>query len=1122
MLGAPSQSGNANFSVDRKPMNFRHAAEVRAQQNIMQPTNGTPMQLAGVNTSGRDPAVNDAADLSQFYTNRIGMAFPQVREQVPFINQAPPRPVGISATPSQPMNADYSTDDLAMFNQNNSNDPQQVANQAGRQLNLPGMPTVSPQGDNLPAIDLTPPPPFSDQDLIQNSSQSVEQTEDALRGMIPPGADVQRPPLPPKPTAADYIAGHEGYEDEAYEDSAGVWTIGFGRTTNPDGSPVQQGQTTTREQEMPMFTERVAQDKQHVLDFAAKHGYQWSPQQVDALTSFTYNLGPGGLNQLTKNGTRDNQTILAKLPLYNKAGGEVIRGLQIRRDDEAQMFSGIGSADGWQTNTSGEIVGNPPVPDGFVPTGGGSFGAANASQEPLQSYSNEEINALASQGDPAAGAELERRQAELNARFDAGVANQLDGAVDHGVPLNYDPRTGAFQQGAGYGPIPVPAPTPPAPTNTGRRGAFHTPVDTSILPAPTNPGDRAGVNVQPDAIDPRQAAFQQGAGYGSDPNAPPNPNTIPVDDNITYLKGLSNADLQQVADNPNEYSEIAASILGNRRNASERMQGFEPTSGQGSNVPPKPASEYVPVTRGAFHTPVDTSILTDSDTPMQLSKPSDIDTSILTDSDTPLQFSTSKTPPVTEIPPVTETPKAPVVSAKEFRAAEKKIANAAGIPSDTMTDAERDKLRAAIQANLDKTKPGDIKVPPKEESWFKGVFADAFKGLFGDGEMKQILARGLILFAGGRLTGLSAGQALSFAAKDALNQGEISNQRKLKEEADKKAAIGKRKSTVDTALVKDVNWQASSPEAIEAYQTTGDTTGLVFEKAGAGISVGGEVQSASINAGGIQVVPFKNGANPKDNNHYVEYDFKDGNGLQVMTAAQFRNAAKRHGIHTENWVEGRHSDKAVSDRFLHSINNAVEDFNVNVKSGGTKFALNENDLSQDMFTTYQRLRTNNPRLSGQELEYQLREASKAFINDTRNFQSGNSKIEPGSYEQYANQRLLTHLFAPTGFKELTEGSSVKSLSKFKIRVSNAVVDDSGNRVSPLSKNYDAELKKEIADLQTAFRGLRSSGSINTWIAASEGSGQTPFIYFMNTLLDPSGTPESIEADRLYKEWLNKK
>ena len=32
----------------RKPMNFRHAAEVRAQQNIMQPTSGTPMQFAAV------------------------------------------------------------------------------------------------------------------------------------------------------------------------------------------------------------------------------------------------------------------------------------------------------------------------------------------------------------------------------------------------------------------------------------------------------------------------------------------------------------------------------------------------------------------------------------------------------------------------------------------------------------------------------------------------------------------------------------------------------------------------------------------------------------------------------------------------------------------------------------------------------------------------------------------------------------------------------------------------------------------------------------------------------------------------------------------------------------------
>ena len=57
------------------------------------------------------------------------------------------------------------------------------------------------------------------------------------------------------------------------------------------------------------------------------------------------------------------------------------------------------------------------------------------------------------------------------------------------------------------------------------------------------------------------------------------------DDNISYLKGLPHQDLQQVAANPNEYSEIAASILGNRRNESTRMQGFEPMSGQGDYVP---------------------------------------------------------------------------------------------------------------------------------------------------------------------------------------------------------------------------------------------------------------------------------------------------------------------------------------------------------------------------------------------------------------------------------------------------------------------------------------------------------------------------------------------------------
>ena len=67
-------------------------------------------------------------------------------------------------------------------------------------------------------------------------------------------------------------------------------------------------------------------------------GYDWNDNQIGALTSFIYNLGKGGLKQLTKDGTRSNKVIAQKIPLYNKAGGRTLPGLVTRRNEEAAQF----------------------------------------------------------------------------------------------------------------------------------------------------------------------------------------------------------------------------------------------------------------------------------------------------------------------------------------------------------------------------------------------------------------------------------------------------------------------------------------------------------------------------------------------------------------------------------------------------------------------------------------------------------------------------------------------------------------------------------------------------------------------------------------------------------------
>ena len=131
----------------------------------------------------------------------------------------------------------------------------------------------------------------------------------------------------------DYIKRKEGFRSNVYDDVGGVPTIGYGRT----GGSLEP---TTREAEDAWLQKRVDSDRAYVQDYANKYGYNWSPEQTDALTSFVYNLGRGGLDQLTKKGTRDDSMIGSKILEYNKAGGQQQPGLVTRRQEESAMFTG--------------------------------------------------------------------------------------------------------------------------------------------------------------------------------------------------------------------------------------------------------------------------------------------------------------------------------------------------------------------------------------------------------------------------------------------------------------------------------------------------------------------------------------------------------------------------------------------------------------------------------------------------------------------------------------------------------------------------------------------------------------------------------------------------------------
>ena len=132
----------------------------------------------------------------------------------------------------------------------------------------------------------------------------------------------------------DLIKHFEGFEDTAYLCPANVWTIGYGRTRN-----VKEGDRITEPQAERDLLEELEEFKHQVLNSVK---VELTQNELDALTSWTYNLGVGNLNSSTllkKLNTGDKESVPSEMLRWNKAGGEVLAGLTKRREAEAELWA---------------------------------------------------------------------------------------------------------------------------------------------------------------------------------------------------------------------------------------------------------------------------------------------------------------------------------------------------------------------------------------------------------------------------------------------------------------------------------------------------------------------------------------------------------------------------------------------------------------------------------------------------------------------------------------------------------------------------------------------------------------------------------------------------------------
>lgn len=89
----------------------------------------------------------------------------------------------------------------------------------------------------------------------------------------------------------DLIKKYEGLRLQAYQCPRGVWTIGYGNTTHPDGTKVQEGDTITPVQADAYLNDYLTK---YVYPVFFRIPYVLTMWQKQALASLIYNWNASG------------------------------------------------------------------------------------------------------------------------------------------------------------------------------------------------------------------------------------------------------------------------------------------------------------------------------------------------------------------------------------------------------------------------------------------------------------------------------------------------------------------------------------------------------------------------------------------------------------------------------------------------------------------------------------------------------------------------------------------------------------------------------------------------------------------------------------------------------------
>ena len=130
----------------------------------------------------------------------------------------------------------------------------------------------------------------------------------------------------------------EGCRLKAYQDTVGVWTIGYGHTSAAGAPKVAAGLIITRQESEDILVRDLVQYESAVAKALTRSPSQ---SQFDAMVCLCFNIGPGafaGSTVVRKFNAGDVAGAADAFRLWNKAGGKVVPGLEFRREDERKLF----------------------------------------------------------------------------------------------------------------------------------------------------------------------------------------------------------------------------------------------------------------------------------------------------------------------------------------------------------------------------------------------------------------------------------------------------------------------------------------------------------------------------------------------------------------------------------------------------------------------------------------------------------------------------------------------------------------------------------------------------------------------------------------------------------------